>query len=48
MGRISHFAGANTLGNVKPLGPHRIFLDICAGATRPLSRACLRRGKCVL
>lgn len=32
----------------KPLGPHRIFLDICAGATRPLSRACLRRGTCVL
>ena len=45
---IPHFAENNTLNNGRPLGPRRIFLDICAGATRPLSQACLRQGKCVL
>ena len=46
--QVPHFAAANTFGKVKAVGTNRIFLDICAGATRPLSRACLRRGKCVL
>ena len=46
--QVPHFAAAQPSSNVKTVGPHRLFLDICAGATRPLSRACLRRGKCVL
>jgi hypothetical protein len=45
---IPHFAGTTATSTAQTLGPHRIFLDICAGATRPLSNACLKRGKCVL
>eukprot|EP00435_Cladocopium_sp_Y103_P062555 s3579_g24.t1 len=45
---IPHFVGTPTAQADIQVGPYRIFLDICAGATRPLSEACMRRKKCVL
>ena len=46
--QIPHFADTTHSGSSHQLGPYRIFLDICSGATRPLSQACLNRGKCIL
>ena len=46
--QVPHFADTTHIGSSHQLGPSRIFLDIYSGATRPLSQACLNRGKCIL
>ena len=44
----SRIADMTPSGSSHQLGPYRIFLDICSGATGPFSQACLSRGKCIL